>query len=499
MFLRSINFKYHASAWLVLLAILAIVVPSSFAQQQYRCGVNVMETIEYGEVIQSAIDYNQAAFFCFDAERGDTVTAIVQPIEGSGNLAPSVYITKGVNESEQDIFDNAFAEGIATEILQPVGASVTIDADNTYMIMVIGGQGTRGEFVLGLQVEEAQSILGTTTDAEATEEALSPDSLAPETINLCELEDVGAVPLNYGNTLNASITPEVPQALFCFEGKAGEFAKIRVGNVSGEIIPFVVIGNPIATAEGTEIYAQGVAGNTDEAAQIIYELLEDGTYLIAVGPANSVAGEFFIELSTADAAPVDFTCENEPLSILSQSQWVLTLNEDENQNIIYTIGCTNTIIMNIFGGNFILDYRINSEGAFVFVMGDKEFSTVSLDENNWVVQSSGDDEQELTLERITNESCGEAPLSELIRGAWIIEGESLFVVDFMCNGVAFVDNQGVTVAANYTLEDSVIEIIIPEANQLLFAGEIVVDGDSMILRDAQGDIPFVNILSSDSE
>lgn len=155
--------------------------------------------------------------------------------------------------------------------------------------------------------------------------------------------------------------------------------------------------------------------------------------------------------------------------------------------------------MNIFGGNFILDYRINSEGAFVFVMGDKEFSTVSLDENNWVVQSSGDDEQELTLERITNESCGEAPLSELIRGAWIIEGESLFVVDFMCNGVAFVDNQGVTVAANYTLEDSVIEIIIPEANQLLFAGEIVVDGDSMILRDAQGDIPFVNILSSDSE
>lgn len=500
MFVHAVKLRNYLMLSIVLLLSLSFVVPTSFAQnQQYRCGVNITQTIAYGDSVTAAIDYNQPAFYCFDAQRGDVVTATVQPNPNNGNLAPTVIITSGVNETMQAISDNAIAVQGGSGELQPVSVNATIDADGTYMIVIVGAQGTRGAFALSLDVEQSQSLLGNSSpnnsSSDSTGQTAPTDSTNSSANNstLCELDQMAHI--NYGESATASITSQAPQALFCFEGKTGDIVQITVSASSGGIAPFVVL----ADSGGNTVYDQATASTPQDTAQIIFQLPQDGSYLIVVGPNNGVAGDVSVELSTSDQAPVNYTCQNEPLSILSQYQWGIVLNQDKNLSVTYNVTCVGAIVMNVLGGNMVLQYQIDHNANLSFTFGDNQYTTASLDQDHWVLQ--GQDGTTISLDRLGTENCGDGFVAELIHGTWVRDNNAAWV-DFMCNGVVFIFTQsssgnGNYTTGTYTVDGSQVQIDVPSTGQQIFSGEITIDNGTMTWHsaDSSNTLTFTNVLS----
>lgn len=508
MYLRSTSFRHYTMALIVLFLLSVIVIPSTIAQGQNLCRENI-PTIEYGDTITAEIDDDLSpfVFYCFEAERGDTVTVIVEPIDAPrANLIPIVLITEPIINSFEsmieDLAENALNGEIALNVLADVEVRAEIDADGTYVVMVGSDQATQGEFDLTLDVEAGQSILGANNigsdEEEDADSSSSDDEIVLGETNLCSLEEM--VFLTNGERFTDDFTPDFPQALFCIEGNEGDIVQIRVGTISGGLIPFVMLGDPFFDGTTDTIFMQDVAGSRSDTAQIIFELPQNGNYFILIGPADNNLGEFYVEFSLVDAESTSFGCENEPLNILSRYPWRISSDADEETSVTFYVTCIGIVLMDVLGADFILEYSFNQDDEFSFIMGDetsaneKVFTTVSVDEDSWVLVND-DDEEEIVLEPFDIASCNDESLSELTYGVWVRDGGDLLAFDFMCDNVVMILIDVQILVDVYVIEDGEL-IISPDTEQEANLGVVNFEDNTLLLGQDERQILFTNVISS---
>jgi hypothetical protein len=506
MYSRSTSFRHYVMA-LILLLLSVLVIPRTLAQSENVCRESYVQTIEYGDRITGEIDddyfLGPVALYCFEAERGDSVTIIVEPTVDTGNLIPVIYITEPILEST----DEPLGINGATVPLGDVEVVIDIDADGTYLIVVQGDQGTQGVFDLILEVEEGQSLLGSdnsgggdeTASESPNDSSTSPDDIVLGETNLCSLEEMNF--LDYDERVTDVLTPNLPQALFCLEGNQGDIIQLRVGTASGELVTFVLLGNPFFDGTADTIFAQDVASSRSDTAQITYELQQDGSYFVLIGPADNGLGEFFVELTLVDEETASLGCQNEPLSSLSQYPWVITSADNAEAAITVNVTCAGLIIVDVLGASFISEYDFNQDDALTFVLGDEEFmgntefTTVSVDENSWVLENG--DSETITLERLNVEACDDPLLSEMTVGLWVNNDDgSLLAFEFMCNAVALIliDNQ--ILIEDYALVDGGL-VISPNSPEETLLGQIEFDGGELVLVQDGRELRFSNSIAND--
>jgi hypothetical protein len=461
----------------IVLAIIALALPLFNISAVLADDSNFCETadaIAYGDSVEGTIDDDRVLVpFCFEGNEGDEVTAIVETIDGD------LVSVVGIADS---FFDEVFIEDTARNRRGEAEVVFELPEDGNYLVIVsredISDGDTEGDFELTL-----------TADCNGRDCAEEDQEDSP-----CNADQT----LVYGDSARGEIVDEDIFDSYCFVGQAGDVVTIFVEATRGDLEPIVALWNPFDDA----IIEQNLNSRGRDNVDIEeYELEEDMIYMIIISRVDfedgDTEGRYSLDLEGESSGGSRFandtgdTCNEYPLNLLSQYQWGIAGSDPDEPLLAYNVGCRGEMASTVVGRSSVLAYDIDSRGNMEFDVGDTTYSTISVDEDEWVLDTSEGDT--LTLERLEDDGCDEEPLSNLIRGTWQIEGNDGIFFDYGCNGIVLITFEGDTFTAVYEFrrDDITIEL---EDDELVFenaefdTGEMVVDAeDGSVLT-------FINLL-----
>lgn len=96
-------------------------------------------------------------------------------------------------------------------------------------------------------------------------------AVSAQDTNFCASPGVELI--EYGDTVEGTINNRAAAAVFCFEGNEGDVVTITIDRTSGDLRPVIALADPTLS----EIFAQDDGRSS---AEIVFELPDDGTYLI---------------------------------------------------------------------------------------------------------------------------------------------------------------------------------------------------------------------------
>lgn len=309
--------------------------------------------------------------------------------------------------------------------------------------------------------------------------------------------------IEYGDTVEGSIDDEFFAAFYCFEGEEGDEVTITVTTTDGDLVSMIFVADPFAQDE----FDSDTARSDNDEAEVSLTLEEDEDYLVIVTREDidegDTEGEFElnIEAETSRSSSsssggggnsnddLETSCDEEPLATLSQYQFGIAGSNPERPLMTYNVGCTGFLVITTAGVSEIGQYEIDRRGNMSFTIGDSNvvFTSGDVSDDEWIIEIGNG--QELVLERIEIDDCDEEPLSDLIRGAWLIEET---VIDFTCNGVALMTVEGETSVADYEIDRDDILITGESVELLLENFEI---DDNVLRAEVDGDdVELENLL-----
>lgn len=103
--------------------------------------------------------------------------------------------------------------------------------------------------------------------------------------------------INYGASINGTLTAEVPNAFFTFNGNAGDLITAKVTNITPGLDPNLTMLLPVQTNPITNLNDPIFPGTTD--ARITFRLPAAGVYSLIVGSSNGVLGDFSLSLNAS--------------------------------------------------------------------------------------------------------------------------------------------------------------------------------------------------------
>jgi hypothetical protein len=109
----------------------------------------------------------------------------------------------------------------------------------------------------------------------------------------------------------------------------------------------------------------------------------------------------------------------------------------------------------------------------VFIFGNRLFTTSSVSAEEWLLTS--DDGTSYTLAPINEESCAEAPISDLIKGVWEFPASETVFLSFTCNGLVIISLDTEAFAQNYTVIDGTITIPLGPDTELILEEAVITD------------------------
>lgn len=486
------------------LLILTLAFPSA-AQDENFCRTEISQMMEIGDTLTGAITANVGVgFFCFEGERGDTVTVTVEVTDG--RLIPVIWITDPVfdvsNPDEPLAYNEANREGGSAEV------TFEIDASDTYLIVVLSLQNTLGTYEVSLDAE-GRSILGETeepteqTDPNETEEPEATETEEPENngsggngidlseidpgdTNICRLD--GVEDLEYGDSATGELNEDFPYAFYCFEGEAGDFVSLEVGTASGDIVMQVAIADKFF--DFASAYAVGLGEEREDTIEIEFEVPEDGDYLIVINMLDGESGEFYLEFTGEGG--LDFSCSNEPLSTLTSQQWMLASSDAESPLVTINLSCDGQVALSTMGAAEVGFYNISQDGELFFAFGNEVFTTVSLDAEGWTIANSQGTEYQFVPVPDTN--CSEEAMAALINASWALDiGDGDIIFSFTCNGIFILSAPDQSFASTYVYEDDEISLHI-EGQPLVFE-DVVIEDDELSASFNGDDIELENVLA----
>jgi hypothetical protein len=312
--------------------------------------------------------------------------------------------------------------------------------------------------------------------------------------------------IEYGDTVEGTIDDEEFAAFYCFEGEEDDEITITVITTDGDLVSSVFVSDPFIE----EIFAEDTARNDSSDAEVTLTLSNDDDYLIVVTREDidegDSEGDFELSIEAeggnggtgrtsgssgggdlGNVEDIETSCDEEPLATLSQFQYGIPGSNPEEPLLSYNVGCTGFLVATVVGRSEVAEYEIDRRGEMSFQIGDTTYTTAEASEDEWVIDLSNG--EELVLERLEDDGCDEAPLSDLIRGAWLVE-ETVF--DFTCNGVVLLIIDGEISASTYEIDRSDIVIALEDEELVLEDFEI---DDNVLSAENDGDsVEFGNLL-----
>lgn len=460
-------FTHKRITFVIGFVLLLFSVPSVLAQNTNFC--KLAENIGYGDHVKGTIDNdNPFVFFCFEGKAGDKVTIHLDTV--NGDLIPALGLG---DQFLNDIFDEDYARSRrdTAEIVYE------LPEDNRYVILVtrkdLEKGSTEGDFELSLEAATACS---------------------------------SGQMIEYDDTVRGEITGDNLLASYCFEGHRGDTVSITVETVQDDLKPVLALWDPVKETTIEENLNEAGRDSVD----IKFKLEADMVYMILVSRVDfdngDTTGRFRLQLE-ADAniatkqsnnifASISHgnkgsdTCNDYPLSILSQYQWGIPGSNPDEPLLAYNVGCRGELVSTIVGRSLVLSYDIDSLGNMSFKIGDTVYQTKSVDDKEWVIDTSEGDP--LILERLADDGCDTGVLADLIRGAWHFADNETFYLDFSCNGLVLVTLDGETSAGHYEYRNGDIKVDVND--EVLEFLNVKFDNSQMVLE-SNGDVfTFINIL-----
>lgn len=199
--------------------------------------------------------------------------------------------------------------------------------------------------------------------------------------------------------------------------------------------------------------------------------------------------------SSGDAEMGD-TCAEYPLNVLNAYQYGIVDPDSGDPLLVYNVGCDGSMTFTFNNSTTVIEYEISSDGEFAFQPAEAIYTSVSVDEDEWVVESS--EGGTIPLQRIDDDGVCDAELADLIRGSWVIgSGAEAIVFDFTCNGIMLLSSDGTTEAINYDVSGDTLTLSFDDGSDLVLS-DLTVDGDTMeVINSDNNRLTFVNTIESE--
>jgi len=317
--LLMFNIKFGKSViLLVLLALLLVSMPTSLAQDNDFCDIAIDE-IEYGDTVEDEIDDD--AFFlwyCFEGEEGDEVILTAEATDGD------LLLLLGIGDS---FLEEIFEETAAVEEEEELEVVFELPEDGNYLVIIsrdgLEEGDTEGEFEVTLDIAN-----GDTDDDDDDDNDDDATDFCNEIAD--EIED--------GDEVDADIDDELPFAAFCFVGEEGDEVTLTAETTDNDLVLLISVSDSLLE----EIYEQEEADDEDEEIEIVFEVPDDGNYLIVVARADEdTDGEFEmtleIEASDSDDEEMVEECEESGFEFLPYDETVDGDIDDDNVFAIYCV------------------------------------------------------------------------------------------------------------------------------------------------------------------
>jgi thiol-disulfide isomerase/thioredoxin len=239
------------------------------------------EELTYGDTVRDTIDdesFEQT--YTFTGEEGDIITIRMEAAEDSA-LDPLLHLLLP-SDDEPVVNDDASPSTRDAEI-----SAFSLPASGEYTIIATRYNGetglSSGDFNLSLTLVEPTDEASETTDEDATETD-ETDETAVE-----DEDESGARAINYGATITSSISDEVYEEFYTFDGSAGDVVTIRMFNVTGTQLDTLLI---LQGPDGGELARNDDMSNVSSNSLIEeFTLPQDGQYTIIATRYNGAEGE----------------------------------------------------------------------------------------------------------------------------------------------------------------------------------------------------------------
>lgn len=467
------------------LTLLLFSVSGVLAQDTDFC--EAADVIEYNDTVDGTVDDDRVLVsFCFEGNEGDEITVVVETIDG--DLIPLVGVT--------DIFfDEVFIEDTARNRRDEAEVVFELPEDGNYLIIVsregVADGDTEGDFELTLSSDNASDCGGRGSLGGIGRNC--PEAEEQEQENPCSVDQM----LEYGDSARGEIIEDDVFDNYCFIGQSGDVISIYVEAIRGDLEPIVALWDPF---EETVIESNINSRGRDTVDIEDYELEVDMTYMIIVSRVDfeegDTEGRFIVDLEGESrgggrGSSSGDTCNEYPLNTLGQYQWGISGSDPDEPLLAYNVGCNGEMISTVVGRSLVVVYEIDSRGNMEFEVGDTIYTTISVDENEWVLDTSEGDT--LTLERLEDNGCNEEPLLSLIHGTWQLEDNDEINFDYGCNGIMLITFEGDTFSATYDFRRN--DITIEFDDEELTFDNVEFDRGKMIVEAEDGStLIFINTL-----
>lgn len=192
------------------------------------------------------------------------------------------------------------------------------------------------------------------------------------------------------------------------------------------------------------------------------------------------------------------TCAEFPLNILNAYQYGIVDPDDGTPLLVYNIGCDGFMTYSIADTTSVIEYDITSDGVLSFRLSETTYTTTSVDEEEWVVESN--EGGTIPLTRIDDDGiCDSSGFAALIRGTWVIgSGSDEVIFDFTCNGILLLTVAGETQAGVYEFDEDSGDLFIDLDGNELALSDVEIDGDTMEAIDSTNSrLTFANSVESE--
>ncbi|MEM9950814.1 MAG: hypothetical protein AAF846_04385 [Chloroflexota bacterium] len=472
-------------AVLVLLLLSTTILPSTFAQQDNICRSNDLPTINLNETLTGTVEPNLPTLLCFEAERGSTITVTVQPL--SQGLISALDVGTPFIDNTGALVDLPIISERANSAGSSIQGTATIEADGTYLIVVVPLNESRGSFSITLELSGG-NVLGTNTDTETSDnndEPATTDGTANivygET-DLCTTSFSTAVA--YGDTIEDTVS-DIQPLLYCFEATEGDIVTIDL--TIGELpVAYLLVDPFYDLAETTPRFADALAQVPDETVSREITIPQDGRYVIFVlGLIPESSGDFTLTID--GFAGNIYTCQNDPIETLVNNVWAITDNEG-NSLIELVFACSQRLSFSALGGSQIVPFNVTQDDAVFFLYQGRSFTSVSLADGEWLVER--DDGETFTFETVADTTvCEDDNVSSLVQGSWFWELDQTqrFFLDFTCDGTVFIDNtQSEPNIGIYEFEDDTLTVDF--GGQVVEFRDVVISDEVLATNIVIGDI-----------
>ncbi|MEO1646008.1 MAG: hypothetical protein AAFR67_12540, partial [Chloroflexota bacterium] len=201
-------------------------------------------------------------------------------------------------------------------------------------------------------------------------------------------------------------------------------------------------------------FGQGLADTPDQIASTEFLVQQTGTYSLLILSRNSQAGTIDITLS-AELGNI-YTCDTEPLSLITSTEWGIATETDSAPALRINIGCSDLLAVTTLGQAEVTSYFVEQDDTFLFAYQNTIFATVSLTEEEWVIEDTFG--TQFTLNPLSEpDQCTDDITLTLLRASWqwTTDAQQTLILDFTCNGIVIVDN--LSSEERFTVPYSIIE------------------------------------------